>query len=981
MDSSMDEPTTNPATFDVFMCHNSEDKTEVRKITDELIQKGLKPWLDEREIPPGQAWQPVLEELIETINSAVVFVGESGFGPWQDMELRAFINEFANRKCAVIPAVLPSVKELPKLPLFLKSLNYVDFRDAEQYPLDQLVWGITGEKPDSQSTEQLPIETEVQSDVSDSNLLPNKETQPVEVRLPVDFEDWTEKKQSELLQSLCGLLKISEVKITRAVAGSVRLYLEVSPEDANKIYSANKDGLLSELDIAEARIYPAIMVPPDEEQRKQLTILRDRVKEYWVDGALKHSLHNEVLISLGKRPMDEAVEPPWKNYVALPEQRRNLLLEDRNISTVFDATGLLLILGEPGSGKTTTLLDLAANLIERAAKDVKERVPVILNLSSWKKNEPLAEWMAAELSTKYQVPKKVGMTWLESDYILPLLDGLDEVETSLQPECVTTINEFIEKNKPSGLVVCCRLTEYQWLPDCLNLNGAICLESLNSEEVGDYLVSSGPQLTGLKQAMESDPVLQELSRTPLMLNILCLAYEGAQLADITEDHVDSIKERRNQVFGTYIDRMFDRKQSTSRPYSRDKIIETLVWLAGNMKQRSNSILLVENLQPDNLSESRERKVYELIASVVFGSILSCFFIPPLLVFAVSIDVYVEYFYMLSILCGLVTYRIEKILDLDLSPEDRTEIRKYTNNVVFRLCFGIFFVIASLGYFWISMFNMELSDNSNPLLPIMLLMGLAVLYSIHYTASFAIGALDEISTIESLRWNKEQCFTKIKESHKPLLVTRIALLIIVFLFTLVLTNFNWNSVPDTTEYGEAFAATSIMFALLFLIPAMCCGIVGGFESRMETSTATPNQGIISSRRNAFRLALITFSVFFSSAFILIGSYLVFFTDFQFSVRDLLSLATYIYPIGVGLLGGVVVGLNKGGATVIKHYCLRLAFWMFNYSPLKLVSLLDYCARIIILKKVGGGYVFIHRSVLEYFAELDTKSSVLKNSDKR
>jgi predicted NACHT family NTPase len=66
--------------------------------------------------------------------------------------------------------------------------------------------------------------------------------------------------------------------------------------------------------------------------------------------------------------------------------------------------GLLLILGEPGSGKTTTLLELAVNLISRANADAKERVPVVLNLSSWKKKQPLAEWIARELSEKYRVP-------------------------------------------------------------------------------------------------------------------------------------------------------------------------------------------------------------------------------------------------------------------------------------------------------------------------------------------------------------------------------------------------------------------------------------------------------------------------------------------------------------------------------------------------------------------------------------------------
>jgi hypothetical protein len=94
------------------------------------------------------------------------------------------------------------------------------------------------------------------------------------------------------------------------MAGSIRLHLELTPEDADKVYAATKTGQVTALGISEVRLYPAIASPPDEEDRSQLLILLDRVKETWVDGALRNSIHNEASISLGKRPLDEAVEPP-----------------------------------------------------------------------------------------------------------------------------------------------------------------------------------------------------------------------------------------------------------------------------------------------------------------------------------------------------------------------------------------------------------------------------------------------------------------------------------------------------------------------------------------------------------------------------------------------------------------------------------------------------------------------------------------------
>jgi hypothetical protein len=53
---------------------------------------------------------------------------------------------------------------------------------------------------------------------------------------------------------------------------------------------------------SKARLYPPLLQPPDPEQTTQLQILRGRVEEYWVDGVLKHSLYNEVLISFRQGP-------------------------------------------------------------------------------------------------------------------------------------------------------------------------------------------------------------------------------------------------------------------------------------------------------------------------------------------------------------------------------------------------------------------------------------------------------------------------------------------------------------------------------------------------------------------------------------------------------------------------------------------------------------------------------------------------------
>ena len=132
--------------FDVFLCHNSQDKAAIKEIGGELKRRGILPWLDEWELRPGFSWQIELEKQITKIRSAVVFVGKSGLGPWQKSELHAFLSEFHDRKCPVIPALLPDAPVAPELPVFLRGMTWVDFRKQNPLPIDQLIWGITGER-------------------------------------------------------------------------------------------------------------------------------------------------------------------------------------------------------------------------------------------------------------------------------------------------------------------------------------------------------------------------------------------------------------------------------------------------------------------------------------------------------------------------------------------------------------------------------------------------------------------------------------------------------------------------------------------------------------------------------------------------------------------------------------------------------------------------------------------------------------------
>jgi TIR domain len=134
--------------FDVFLCHNSADKAAVKALGQALKERGILPWLDEWELPPGQAWQALLERQIQSIGSAAVCIGPAGISPWHQQEMRGFISEFVDRHVPVIPVLLPGAPAKPELPLFLKQFTWVDFRRDDPDPYRQLVWGITGHRED-----------------------------------------------------------------------------------------------------------------------------------------------------------------------------------------------------------------------------------------------------------------------------------------------------------------------------------------------------------------------------------------------------------------------------------------------------------------------------------------------------------------------------------------------------------------------------------------------------------------------------------------------------------------------------------------------------------------------------------------------------------------------------------------------------------------------------------------------------------------
>jgi len=146
---------TRPVQFDVFLCHNSEDKPFIRDIARQLRAQNLTPWLDEEQLRGGDVWSEVVDEISKEIETVVVFVG-GRLGPWQKAEISGFLHDCVDRGIRVIPVLLGNASDKPVLPFFLRGRIWIDFRQSEPDPFELLVRGITGQRSPLTPAQPIP---------------------------------------------------------------------------------------------------------------------------------------------------------------------------------------------------------------------------------------------------------------------------------------------------------------------------------------------------------------------------------------------------------------------------------------------------------------------------------------------------------------------------------------------------------------------------------------------------------------------------------------------------------------------------------------------------------------------------------------------------------------------------------------------------------------------------------------------------------
>jgi H+/Cl- antiporter ClcA len=231
-------------------------------------------------------------------------------------------------------------------------------------------------------------------------------------------------------------------------------------------------------------------------------------------------------------------------------------------------------------------------------------------------------------------------------------------------------------------------------------------------------------------------------------------------------------------------------------------------------------------------------------------------------------------------------------------------------------------------------SFHVSSFDDLFLPIALAIALYAGLSVGTIGGLGVASLNDIALVETIGWNWNQFW-------KRMILGSIVGLIGGLIFTLI-----WSQISkDTPLLGNTMS--------LALICGLISGLIGGFTARIKADKVSPNQGINLSCKNFFAVFFVSWLIF-ALIFGLTPASSVFFLPH--------------HGLMTGLSFSLIAGLSRGGSAVTKHYALRLALVLNGYTPLRLIKFLDHCARLIFLKKVGGGYIFIHRMLLDYFAEM-------------
>ncbi|MFE2262426.1 NACHT domain-containing protein [Streptomyces griseosporeus] len=201
----------------------------------------------------------------------------------------------------------------------------------------------------------------------------------------------------------------------------------------------------------------------------------------------------------------------------------------------------LVVTGSPGAGKTFLTIELVLGLLhDNTAEDP---VPIRLELTEWDTGTPFEVWLSHRIAVQYGVVPHTALLLVRKRRILPVLDGLDEMDAGSDPHAATpraiavmkALNAYLDGHIGAPVVLACRSWRYRALVDsghALAEAAHIQIAPLTAGQARGYLTQRGTppaqRLSVLLDALDAnDPAapVPWLS-TPWRLTLVAAALAG-----------------------------------------------------------------------------------------------------------------------------------------------------------------------------------------------------------------------------------------------------------------------------------------------------------------------------------------------------------------------------------------------------------------------------------------------------------------------
>ncbi|MGW5312872.1 NACHT domain-containing protein [Nocardia thailandica] len=270
----------------------------------------------------------------------------------------------------------------------------------------------------------------------------------------------------------------------------------------------------------------------------------------------------------------------------------------------------MVVLGEPGAGKTVAATYLVRGLIQHRRGVLPETlrdgvpVPVRVNTAGWDGGQQFSTWLANRLHLDYKLPTALGAEMFDSGMILPVLDGLDEMDDESSDGAraralLDRLNNNEWTHRP--VVVLCRSSEFAHLRQVggdSGLHGAttVTLDPLPTGSPVDHLTGYQNRIEATHPAWNqltthlrehTDSPLATTLRNPWMLGLTATALHHTPHTAIALLDCPTPEAVRDRLFAAQIPAAISGTHDTERlrDYTPDNVEKWLRTLARHLEHR------------------------------------------------------------------------------------------------------------------------------------------------------------------------------------------------------------------------------------------------------------------------------------------------------------------------------------------------------------------------------------------------------------